>query len=72
MARIIKYKCSQCGSRIVLTEELESRLSPVYCCGLEVKEISSEEKKPAKPRKKASKKKVVKKKTTAKKTGRKK
>ena len=70
-ARIITYECEECGSEIVVTPTGETVLSPIYCCGIEVAEISSAEKKPSKPAKKiASKttaKKVTKKKVAAKK-----
>jgi hypothetical protein len=69
--RIITYDCEQCGSEIVVTSTGESQLSPLYCCGLEVSEVSSaQKKKVAKPAKKAAPKvtkKTVKKKVTAKK-----
>ena len=75
MARIITYSCRQCGSEIVVTEGMGTQLSPIYCCGLEVAEISAVEKKPAKSKKKAvkkgAKKKVAKKKKPAKKKSRK-
>ena len=69
-ARVITYECEECGSEIVVTPTGETALSPIYCCGIEVAEISSAEKKPSKPAKKiASKttKKVTKKKVAAKK-----
>lgn len=69
-ARVITYECEECGSEIVVTPTGETVLSPIYCCGIEVAEISSVEKKPSKPAKKiASKptKKVTKKKVAAKK-----
>jgi hypothetical protein len=69
-ARVITYECEECGSEIVVTPTGETVLSPIYCCGIEVAEISSLEKKPSKPAKKiASKatKKVTIKKVTAKK-----
>lgn len=73
MAKITSLKCKQCGTRLVVTEDMESHLSPIYCCGLEVEDISSAEKKPVKPKKKTAKKKVAKKQKTAakKKKGRK-
>ena len=73
MATITTLKCEQCGTRLVVTENMESHLSPIYCCGLEVEEISSAEKKSVKPKKKTAKKKVSKKKKTStkKKKGRK-
>jgi hypothetical protein len=65
MARVITYNCDVCGSEIVVTDTGESQLSPIYCCGVEVTEVSSAQKKQAKPKKKAAKK-------TTKKTARKK
>ena len=56
MPKIVTYECTQCGSEIVVTESLESELSPIYCCGIEVAEIAAKEKKPAAPKKKAVKK----------------
>lgn len=75
MARIVTYECTQCGSEVVVTESLESRLSPIYCCGLEVTEVSSAAKKPAKAKKKTTKKvtkKVAKKKVAKKSSAKKK
>ena len=70
-SKITTYECEQCGSEIVVTSSGEGRLSPIYCCGLEVTEITAAGKKPAakkKPAKKVSKKKVpAKKKPAAKK-----
>ncbi|HXX81910.1 MAG TPA: hypothetical protein VEI46_10205 [Thermodesulfovibrionales bacterium] len=70
MPKIVTYECTQCGSEIVVTESLESELSPIYCCGIEVAEIATKEKKPARPKKKTVKKvakKGAKKRATAKK-----
>ena len=64
-ARIFSYECEQCGSEIIVTSSGESQLSPIYCCGIEVTEISSEAKKAAK--KIPAKKVVAKKKPAAKK-----
>jgi hypothetical protein len=69
-ARIITYECDLCGSEIVVTATGEGHLSPIYCCGIEVAEVSSVAKKSAKPKKKSAKKpakKAVKKKTAPKK-----
>ena len=68
MARVVTYGCDICGSEIVVTETGESQLSPIYCCGVEVAEVRSIQKKQAKPGKKATKKvaKKVAKKTTKK------
>jgi hypothetical protein len=69
-ARIITYECEECGSEIIVTPTGETALSPIYCCGIEVTELSSAEKKPSRPAKKIAgkaTKKVTKKKVTAKK-----
>jgi hypothetical protein len=58
-ARIITYECEECGSEIVVTPTGESELSPIYCCGIEVTEVSSAGKK-ALPKKKTVKKGVKK------------
>jgi len=70
VATIVTYECEICGSEIVVTSISEGRLSPIYCCGMEVTQISSVKKKPKKASKKAAKKvtkKVSKKKTIKKK-----
>jgi len=54
MPKVITYECSQCGTEVVVTETLETELRPIYCCGLEVTEISALEKKKARPAKKAA------------------
>jgi hypothetical protein len=69
-ARVITYECEECGSEIVVTPTGETVLSPIYCCGIKVTELSSVEKKSSKPAKKIAKKvvkKVTKKKVAAKK-----
>lgn len=66
ISRIVTYECEECGSEIVVSSRGESLLTPIYCCGIEVREISSVEKKPVKPKKKAVKK-VAKKRVAAKK-----
>lgn len=40
-ARVITYECEECGSEIVVTPTGETILSPIYCCGMEVTDISS-------------------------------
>ena len=55
-AMVVTYECEQCGTEVVVTETGETMLSPIYCCGMEVTEISSVEKKPLRPQKKAAKK----------------
>ena len=59
-ARIFTYECEQCGSEIIVTPSGETQLSPIYCCGIKVTEISSEAKKPSRPKKKTAKKTVKK------------
>jgi len=55
-AMVVTYECEQCGTEVVVTETGETMLSPIYCCGMQVTEVSSVEKKPTKPKKKAVKK----------------
>lgn len=69
-AMVLTYECEECGTDVVVTTTGETMLSPIYCCGMEVTEISSVEKKSARPQKKAVKKvakKVAKKKVAKKK-----
>jgi hypothetical protein len=70
MARTVTYECKQCGTEVVVTETQDTSLSPIYCCGVEVSEVSKVKKRP--PAKKAVKnvKKVMKKETVAKKNKR--
>jgi len=62
MSVITKYKCFRCSTKLVVTEDMESHLSPIYCCGVEVEETSPIKKKAVKTTKKTAKKKVAKKK----------
>jgi len=72
-ARRITYEYEQCGSEIVVKKTGETVLEPIYCCGAEVVEVTSAEKKQTKSTKKTAKtiktkvakKKVVKKKRAA-------
>lgn len=71
MATVITYKCSECGATVVVTKDLDTQLSPIYCCGEEAsivseKEVSAQElmNKIVAP---AAKKKITKKKSAAKK-----
>jgi hypothetical protein len=41
MPRIITYECTQCGTEVVVTENMETELRPIYCCGIEITEVSS-------------------------------
>ena len=54
MARIITYECVQCGHQLVSRPTGETDLEPIYCCGLEVAEISSVMVPAAKPKKKTA------------------
>lgn len=70
MAKIVTYECEQCGSEIVVTATGETLLSPIYCCGVTVKEVSSVAKRQGTAKKKPAKKvtkKIVKKKAAKKK-----
>ncbi|MDI6745428.1 MAG: hypothetical protein QMD07_08650 [Thermodesulfovibrionales bacterium] len=62
MARLITYECDECGCEVTVKEMPETQLRPIYCCGVEVKEISPAKKKAVKTKKKAAQKKVEKKK----------
>jgi hypothetical protein len=68
-AVIITYECNRCGTEIIVSPAADGQLSPIYCCGIGVTEISSVEKKTAKAKKAVKKvvKKVSKKKVTQKK-----
>jgi len=68
-AVMITYECNRCGTEVVVSPAEGGQLSPIYCCGIAVTEISSVEKKPARPKKTVKKvaKRVSKKKTTQKK-----
>ncbi len=41
MPRIVTYECVQCGTEVIVNENLETKLRPIYCCGIRVEEISS-------------------------------
>jgi hypothetical protein len=64
MARLIMYECNECGCEVTVKEMPETQLRPIYCCGVEVEEISTAKKKAVKTKKKATKKKAAKKKKT--------
>ena len=56
MARVVTYECNECGCAIVVKEMPDTDLEPIYCCGMEVAEVSSPQKKLASKTKKAEKK----------------
>lgn len=58
--RTVTYDCDTCGTELVVTKSGEGYLSPIYCCGAEMKEVAI-------PVKRSVKKKVKKKKSIAKK-----
>jgi uncharacterized Zn finger protein (UPF0148 family) len=70
---MITYECDRCGTEVVVSPSSGAQLSPIYCCGMEVTEVSSVVKAPAKTKKntvkkvakKVSKKKVAPKKKPA-------
>jgi len=62
MARLITYECDECGCEVTVKEMPDTQLRPIYCCGMEVEEISTAKKKAVKTKKTAAKKKVAKKK----------
>jgi len=55
MPKVITYECDTCGCEVVVTEATDTQLSPLYCCGAELQEVSCVEK-PARQKKKAVKK----------------
>ncbi len=61
MAKMVTYECDECGCEIVVTEMPETELNPIYCCGMEVTEVSSVAGKPGKKAVKKATKKVAKK-----------
>jgi hypothetical protein len=70
MAKVVTYECDQCGCEVVVKSAPETEMMPIYCCGMEVTEVSPAKKKAAKPKKKVAKKvakKVVKKQVSKKK-----
>lgn len=60
MARMVTYECNECGCEIVVTEMPDTQLTPIYCCGMEVTEVSSAAGKPGKKAVKKATKKVAK------------
>ena len=64
MARLVTYECDECGCEVTVKEMPETQLRPIYCCGVEVEEVSIAKKKAVKTTKKTAKKKVAKKKKT--------
>jgi len=69
MAKAMKvtYECFRCGTEVVVSPASGAQLSPIYCCGIAVTEVSSVGKASAKTKGKAVKKvaKKVSKKTVA-------
>jgi len=53
MARVVTYECDECGCAITVSRTPDSELEPIYCCGMEVTEVSSAGKRAAKKVKKA-------------------
>jgi DNA-directed RNA polymerase subunit RPC12/RpoP len=67
MPRIVAYECVECGTEVVVNENLETKLRPIYCCGIRIAEIGAVAK-PVEKKKAAAKAKAAKsspKKTTA-------
>jgi len=65
-AKTITYECEQCGSDIIVTSTGEGQLSPIYCCGVQVTEITTATKSSTRQKKQKAKKASVKKKTVKK------
>jgi hypothetical protein len=49
MAKVITYECKECGCEIVVSGSHESHLRPIYCCGVEVANVSAASKKACAP-----------------------
>ena len=56
IAKMITFECTECGSEVVVTATGEIQISPIYCCGIEVIETASFEKKQTKTNKQKEKK----------------
>lgn len=56
MARVVTYECNECGCEIMVSETPDTEMEPIYCCGMEVTEVSSAVKKSARTVKKTVKK----------------
>jgi hypothetical protein len=54
--RVVTFECRECGSEVVVTATGEVELAPIYCCGVEVAETTSDVSRPAKPKKRITKK----------------
>jgi hypothetical protein len=59
--KVITFECEQCGTELVVNAAGEMELSPIYCCGVMVTEVPSQQKKSVKTKKKVAKKPVAKK-----------
>jgi hypothetical protein len=70
--KVMTFECGQCGTEVVVNAAGEMELSPIYCCGVMVTEVPSQQKKSAKTKKKVARKPVAGKVLTTKKTGTKK
>ena len=66
--RLMTFECEQCGTEVVVNAAGEMELSPIYCCGVMVTEVPSQQKKSATTKKKAAKKSAARKVSAKKKT----
>ncbi|MGC2062703.1 MAG: hypothetical protein WA610_06975 [Thermodesulfovibrionales bacterium] len=41
MPRIVAYECVECGTEVVVNENLETKLRPIYCCGIRIAEVGA-------------------------------
>ncbi len=68
--KIVNFECEECGSEVILTATGEVQLSPIYCCGVALTEMTPDVSKQTKPKKQITKKttkKITQKKVTLKK-----
>lgn len=41
MPRIVAYECTECGTEVVVNENLQTKLRPIYCCGIRIAEVGA-------------------------------
>lgn len=37
--RVVNYECILCGTKVDVSSEGEPNIQPIYCCGVEIKEL---------------------------------
>jgi len=54
--KIVNFECEECGSEVIVTATGEIQLSPIYCCGVALTEMTPRVSNQTKPKKKITKK----------------